>query len=318
MRKTVIDIGTNTMLMLIAEFSQSTQTVNTILDLQQIPRLGRDIHKNGYILPESVKKGIEILKNYKQTSQTHNSENITATATSFIRDASNKTEFISSVKEQSGIDIEILSGDGEAKWTFIGGNYDKLQVTGDKLQVCNIDIGGGSTEITTGNIGDCKNLKELITLPVKKKSINIGAVRVKEKFFNSIPPEPNEIKPAEDFVYAALNEIDFDVKNSSLTGVAGTATTLAAIKLGLNKFVSEKVDKIILDISEIFNIFNKLQKYSLDELIAIGDYMPGRADILIPGILILNSFMKKFGFKKINISTKGLRYGIFLREVVSL
>src|SRR5438552_11390461 len=113
MRKTIIDIGTNTILMLIAEFDSDTQEVKTILDLQRIPRLGENVDENRNLLPSSFEKAITILNEYKQISSEHNSESITVTATSFIRDSNNKFEFIEAIKEKTGIKIEILSGGDE-------------------------------------------------------------------------------------------------------------------------------------------------------------------------------------------------------------
>ena len=175
MRITSIDIGTNTMLMLIGDINEPSNKINTILDIQQIPRLGKGVDENRNISDESVEKAIEILKEYKQISKEHGSENIKATATSFLRDAINKHEFIEKVKNETGIAIEILSGDDEARWTFLGGAFEQLQTPKDDLQVCTIDIGGGSTEIVTAKNFPVKlNREEVLNHPVKGKSVNIG------------------------------------------------------------------------------------------------------------------------------------------------
>src|SRR5437899_2208017 len=119
MRYSVIDIGTNTMLMLIAEFDSASNKIKRIIDIQRIPRLGKGVDSNRNILPQSINKAIEILNEYKKISGGYKSEKIFATATSFIRDAHNKNEFLRGVKDGTGIDIEILTGDYEAKWSFI-------------------------------------------------------------------------------------------------------------------------------------------------------------------------------------------------------
>ena len=313
MRKTIIDIGTNTMLMLIADYINNE--VITVLDVQRTPRLGENVDEKRNILPSSFEKAVRILNEYKQISSEHKSESITVTATSFIRDANNKTEFVSAVKEQTGLRIEILAGEDEAKWTFSGGVYDKLQ-SADGKTISLIDIGGGSTEIITSEKKPSQgNINELLRLSLKGKSIDIGAVRIKEKFMNSIPSTKAEIESAKKYISEILEQIDFITGDSVLTGVAGTVTTLGAIKLGLSQFESNKVDGLILSARDIDDVFNNTINYPLSKLESIGSFMKGRADILIPGILILQSFMKKFAFDKIIVSTKGLRYGIFLREV---
>jgi len=315
MRKTIIDIGTNTMLMLIADYSGNE--IKTVLDVQRIPRLGKSVDEKRNILPSSFEKAIAILNEYKQIRDKYDSASITVTATSFIRDANNKSEFIAAVKEQTGLQIEILSGEEEAKWTFWGGAYDKIKITKDKLRITLIDIGGGSTEIITSEkIITESDINKLFTKNIIGKSLDIGAVRLKEKFINSIPPTKAEIESAKKYIGEKINQINFNIKDSNLIGVAGTVTTLGAIKLGLSKFDSNKVDGLILSIEDINAILNKLIDNTLEQLESMGDYMKGRADILIPGILILKCFMEKSGFDKITVSAKGLRYGIFLREIL--
>jgi exopolyphosphatase / guanosine-5'-triphosphate,3'-diphosphate pyrophosphatase len=312
MRRTTIDIGTNTILMLIADHENGS--VKTNLDIQRVPRLGKGVDSARNILPESIEKAISILNEYKQISLEHNSQHITATATSFIRDANNKSEFIKAIRDDTGIEIEILSGNDEAKWTFIGGVFDKIP-KGDTKKITTIDIGGGSTEITTAAIGESIiNSKQFSSIPLTGKSMNIGSVRINEKFLNHHPPAYENILQAEQFINEHLKQIDFDISGSNLIGVAGTVTTLGAIKLELSKFEADKVDSLAITIDDIEHILSSLTPLTLEELYVMGDYMTGRADIVIPGILILKCFMRRFGFEQVTVSTKGLRYGIFLRE----
>lgn len=312
-RRSVIDIGTNTILMLIAEYDEHNSNIHTILDIQRVPRLGKGVDSNRNILPESIKKAIDILNEYKTISNENNSTSITATATSFIRDSHNKEEFINEIKQNTGIEIEILSGSDEAKYTFIGGVYDKLD--SGKTKLTTIDIGGGSTEITTAS-KPAASIQELSKLVITGKSMNIGSVRINEKYLNSHPPPFENIVNAETFINKNLKEIDFDISDTELIGVAGTITTLGAIVLGLDKFETDKVDNLNISIVEIEDILSKLIPMPIEELYGMGDYMTGRADIVIPGILILKCFMRKFGFKNVKVSTKGLRYGVFLKGVL--
>lgn len=311
MQYAVIDIGTNTILMLIAEHSPNYGLIKTITDIQQIPRLGKSVDKNKNILPESFTNAVNILKDYKNLCINHNVNKITAVATSFIRDANNKSEFIDEIKNQTGIEIEILSGEEEAKWTFIGGVYDKIN-NSDFLVT--IDIGGGSTEITK-NINPVKSISSLLNTELNSISLNIGSVRIHEKFISSQPPKYDEIIKAEAYINENLKSIKFDFANSKLIGLAGTITTIGAFKLKLPKFIPDKVDNLMLDYTNVENILTQIAGLETEELLAAGNYMEGRADIIFSGILILKCFMQKFGFRKLSISTKGLRYGILLREL---
>lgn len=312
MIRSTIDIGTNTILMLIADYDDQTGKIKTILDIQRVPRLGKGVDSNRNILPESIQKAIDILEEYNDISEDHDSDKITATATSFIRDSHNKEEFINAVKLNTGIEIEILPGSDEAKWTYAGGVYDNL---GTNKRLTTIDIGGGSTEITT-SANPVNTLSDLLTGQITGKSMNIGSVRLNEKYLNSHPPAYDDIINAEKFINEHLNEIDFDINGTELIGVAGTVTTLGAIVLGLDKFDAQRVDGLNIKITEIENVLNRIIPLPIEELYGMGDYMTGRADIVIPGILILKCFMRKFGFENVQVSTKGLRYGVFLRDVL--
>ena len=321
MRYSVIDIGTNTMLLLIAEYDKNTKTVKTILDIQRVPRLGKGVDSSRNITAESVKKAVDVLNEYKKISAEYRSEKILATATSFIRDAKNKAEFLETIKKETGIDIEILSGDDEAKLTFIGAVHDKLNQDSAKGRITTIDIGGGSTEITSGDISPGNTSvgafeRTPMKIPIKGKSLDVGSVRLNEKYLKNHPPAYENLFESEEFVKGFLQYIDFDIKDSALIGVAGTVTTMAAIKLGLSSFDASKVDGTALSLNEIEAIFTRLAAMPIEELYALGNFMEGRADIIIPGILILQTFMERFGFDKITVSTKGLRYGTFIREIL--
>ena len=332
MIRTAIDIGTNTILMLIADFDKNKSEIKTILDIQRIPRLGKGVDSNRNILPESIEKAVTILNEYKRISEEYNSEKIIAAATSFLRDSVNRSDFIGAVKEKTGIGIEILSGEDEAKLTFIGGIYDKFRIPESGSPVCTIDIGGGSTEISAGNTQSVWNKNTINNIRINAKSFDIGSVRIKEKFIPTHPPKTNEIKNAEEFIFSHLSQFDLaeqagksdlsgealaQTDESKLIGVAGTITTLGAIKLGFDKFIPEKVDNLEMTFDDITKLLDMLSSKSLEELYLLGNYMEGRADIIVPGTLILKCFMEKFGFEKLTISTKGLRYGVFLRECIS-
>ena len=106
------------------------------------------------------------------------------------------------------------------------------------------------------------------------------------------------------------------MKNGILIGVAGSITTLALLKMRIRVFERNMIEGLDLELESIENILSELSLMNLDAINSIGDYMKGRSDIILSGILILKTFMNKFGFKKIKVSTQGLRYGIFLREVI--
>ncbi len=323
MRISTIDIGTNTMLMLIADYDIMSSTVKTIKDSLQIPRLGKGVDENKHISQESTDKAIKILNEYKKVCSEFDVQRIVPFATSFLRDVENKYEFIEQIKKVTGLDIEILSGKNEARWTFWGGVYELIQDENPdgnvpkktKHPVVTIDIGGGSTEVTCSDeLPDNFVRETLIKQNIYGKSIDIGSVRVKERFFKSEQINDEDTARAETFINNSFNDLDLNLNNAELVGVAGTITTLACISKGFNEFKSELINGLVLSKEEISDLFDKLCSMNIDKILTLGDFMKGREDIIIPGTLILKTFMNKLGFDEIQVSTKGLRYGIFLRE----
>ena len=317
MRVSVIDIGTNTMLMLIGDFDNPSSQILTHLDIQKIPRLGKGVDSNRNINNESLNKAVSIINGYKKLSRENLSNKITAVATSFIRDANNKYEFIERIKRETGIDVEILSGEHEARWTFWGCAYDFLDDTAGSPAAV-IDIGGGSTEITvTPALPVNITRKTLLEQKIESTSLDIGAVRIKERFSLNQPPSKDELTQAEKFVNDNLDKIKFDFTDAVFIGGAGTVTTLAAIHKKLTEYDRNIVDKLVLKLDDIRKLQHGFCKSTLDELYRLGNFMEGRADVMVTGTMILICFMEKFGFNQIHVSTKGLRYGIFLRETVT-
>lgn len=290
----VIDIGTNTCLLLTAKLQDKTLT--EIYESQEIPRLGKDLYRTGMIPPESFQNVLKIFNKYKTVSKEHGSEKIFAFGTSAMRDAKNSNEFIDFIENGTGIRIRIINGEEEAKYSFEGAVFD----LDTRKEYAVLDIGGGSTEICYKDKGNIYSM-----------SFDIGAVRLFEdilkKEINSDILESLKIS-----IRNKLNTADLKTGKRDLVGVAGTITTLSAIKNGLKKFDEQVIHKDILHITEINDIFKKMITMSAEERADLGEFMIGRSDIIIPGILILTETMKYLNAEQITVSSKGLRYGLFL------
>lgn len=300
-RIATIDLGTNTCLLLISEFVNNK--ITTIGDFQEIPRLGKGVDKDRVISDEMFEKMREIFLKYKKLSLENDCKNIFAFGTSALRDASNKTEFIDYINSETGIEIDVIDGKKEAKFGFEGA----LIYSSNKNNQAVLDIGGGSTEVSLSNNGKLTSL-----------SMNIGAVRLKEKFFMESYSNEN-LDKAEQFIlqsFVSLAYLNFE--NYNLTGVAGTVTTLSALNLDLKSFKIDKVSSSILRLTDVERLFCMLIDMKENEIESLGEYMKGRSDIIVSGAFILLHFMKHFKFEKITVSTKGLRYGAALEIFNSL
>ena len=286
----VIDIGTNTCLLLTANLSNNKLT--KLYEAQEIPRLGKDLYKTGMISQESFQKVSEIFNRYISVSKEYGSEKIFAFGTSALRDAKNSTEFIDFIEKSTGIRIRIINGKEEAKYSYEGAVFDL-----DKNKsYAVLDIGGGSTEICYRERNEISSV-----------SFDIGAVRLFEHNQDLKNLENTKIS-----IRSKINSENVDIGERKLVGVAGTITTLSAIKNGLEDFNENIIHKDILRISDINDIFNKLTSMTAKERLDLGSYMAGRSDVIIPGTLILMELMKFLKAEEIIVSAKGLRYGLFL------
>ena len=302
MQLTSIDIGTNTILMLIADVKRDG-AIRVIRDEHVIARLGKGVDEHRRILPETFQRVLNILDNYKQIHDGTRSDRIIACGTSALRDASNRDEFVEFIRSHAGITIEILSGDEEAELTYLGGVSEFIGTdTGRQFAV--LDIGGGSTEFTFGQ-------DAVVT---SKVSMDIGCVRLTERFLKTSPPNLSGIGRAQEYVREQASSLRSLDGGTRCIGVAGTLTTLAAIDLQLAVYDRVRVSGHVLTIDSIEGIFELLKKKRLEEIKEIPQILPQRADIILAGILILLELLRKTKVERITASDRGLRYGILQRE----
>ena len=304
MRISSIDIGTNTILLLVAE-TEGKNIVKVLHDEQVIARLGEGVDKHRRINEAAFRRSVDFLTAYRDTSRQLQSERIIAVGTSALRDASNGKEFCTVVAQKTGIHIEILSGDEEAQWTFHGA------LSGDEAAPQHytvLDIGGGSTEIISGTRRSIE----------RKLSLDIGCVRISERMLYPLPPSESRLAAAREFIRRNFDTSLFPGINSSAAiGVAGTMTTLAAMELQLREYAPDKVHGHLLHIDTIRRAVHFLASKSVNEIRAIRQVSPGRADIILAGAMILLEFMEATDLEEIAVSDRGLRYGIVLREIRS-
>lgn len=302
MRISCIDIGTNTILLLIVE-AKGEKIAEVLHDEQVIARLGKGVDEHRIINGETANRVAEFLFSYRDTSHKYRSEKIIAVGTSALRDASNKREFCNEMLQRTGIDIEILTGVDEAEWTYRGALGD---VSPRVQNFTVLDIGGGSTEIISGT---SKAVSQ-------KVSLDIGCVRLTERFLRTSPPTPREISECRSFIRSSLLAVDLtQAKSSHVIGVAGTLTTLATIHLHLTHYDPSRVEGCALNRKVVGRIFDQLKRKTHEEMMRVPQISPGREDILVAGMIILQEFLEAANLSEITASDRGLRYGIILREL---
>lgn len=303
--KAAIDIGTNTVLLLIAE--ENEDGLRMLHEEQRMPRLGKGVDVNKTLSEESIGRVITSIKEYKNILSTQFAKvtDVIVTATSAVRDASNRNELINLVKKETGFDVQLLSGEEEAEYTYKGALtvFDE-QVTGD---VFVLDIGGGSTEIALGRDGKL----------IDSHSFDMGCVRFTERFLVQDPPFQEQIRECRQAVKSMLETKKFKPKkNVQAVGVAGTLTSLAAIDLQIDEYEPEHMnghlivrDKLKKGI-EIFSLHTHQQLLELSPKV-----LKGREDIFLAGLLILEGFLNYFDLEEIRVSTGGIRHGALMNQL---
>ena len=300
MNVAVVDIGTNTVLLLVARILP-TGEIYPIVYEQRVPRLGRGVDEKRRLDPDSISRVIGVLKEYQRLITPHAPDRIVVCGTSAVRDASNREEFAGLVTAATGFRLEILSGEDEAYWTYRGAISGIPAIKRATV----IDIGGGSTEIITG---DSLRIDERI-------SLDIGSVRLTERIMRHDPPTTSELESAIELVEDALARTSgFRFSGSTLVGVAGTATALAALAQGLKTFDIASVSGYTLSREILESLFRTLRALPSLEIRALSDVMEGRSDVITAGALIAREFMEHFKFHNMLVSERGVRYGIALRE----
>lgn len=283
-----IDLGTNTCLLLVLEGDR------VLHDESNVVRLGQGVDQNKKLHPEAMDRTFQCLQKYATIVRNLGIEpsQVMAVGTAQARDAENAAEFFTKIKNEIGFQFRVLSGDEEAKATFIGAALPGMNP--EKIVV--MDIGGGSTEIVQATGG---------------KSLNIGAVRMTERFLKSDPVTDDEFWKCEAAIDEALLEMKSRISSShTFVAVAGTAVTLAMIQLGLKEFDRNKIDGFALSRGDAHRIVEELKWRSIEERQQMPGMEPKRADVILAGALIFWRAMEVLGFERVVVSTRGLRYGV--------
>lgn len=289
MRVAALDIGTNTALMLIAE--GEGDRLKVIRDEHSIPRLGEDVDKTKRIGEQAIARLDEVLRRYRTIIDESGVEMVNAVGTSALRDASNSREVRKHIEQLFGVSVRLITGEEESRLTYMGAVSD-LQAHANLTAVA--DIGGGSTEIALG----CGREFAI------GRSMDVGAVRLTES--------ARDRREGEQIIRECLRKtFHLFPLPDSLVAVAGTATSVAAMKLGLKTFDREKISGTEVSIAEHEEFVNLLYELSAEELIARYPAIPkGRADILPAGALILFEALRYLRLQSVMVSTRGLRYGV--------
>jgi exopolyphosphatase/guanosine-5'-triphosphate,3'-diphosphate pyrophosphatase len=296
----IVDVGTNTILLLLARIDDAG-TITPLADEQRTPRLGTGVDAGKRLSPEAMDRAIAVLREYKTMMSRADLSATVVAGTSAVRDAKNREEFADLVRRAVGFELEILGGREEAFWTYKGA------VSGlpDIERACVIDIGGGSTEITLGNAHAIQNTR----------SLDMGSVRLTERYFHHDPPTPVDLAYAREHILQEMRSVQgVYIGVPAAVAVAGTATSLAILDQGISEFRHGAVANYVLRRDAIDALLEKLRFLSSSDITGLSAALDGRSDVITAGTLILSEILSYFGFTRVIVSERGLRYGLALRE----
>lgn len=281
-RVAAIDCGTNSIRLLVADVTKRDDGTAWLRDVHRemkIVRLGQGVDATGRLHPDAIQRTKEALLDYARTMQRKGVERARMVATSATRDASNRDDFFGMTAEILGAPAEVITGDEEAGLSYLGAVADLDPEEGPFLVT---DLGGGSTEFVLGTGTEVE----------AARSMDIGCVRLTERFIHSDPPKKDEIAAAEAFAREAIKEA-FSVvpveKAKTWIGVAGTVTTLSALVQGLEVYNSDVIHLSRITLDNVREITDRILSMTHDERASLGPMHPGRVDVICGGALVLRA-----------------------------
>jgi exopolyphosphatase/guanosine-5'-triphosphate,3'-diphosphate pyrophosphatase len=301
MRLAGIDIGTLTCRLLVADVNLPHQFKEIDAD-RRILRLGEGVDQHKRLSGEAINRVVATLKEWRGQTAKYDLDGLVLVATSAVRESENREEFLTRIKQETGWDVEVLTGEEEARRTLLGIRVGLPEMTTDFL---GLDIGGGSTECILDRKGQSP----------KVISLDLGVVRLLERVFHHDPPSAEDLQKAEaciDEQLATVKEAFGQMPNILLVGTAGTVTTLAAMAQSLNQYDPTRVHNYELTLSTIKNLEKALIEKTGPERLNMSGLETGREFVIVAGTIILRRLMETFKFEICLVSDYGLREGILV------
>lgn len=302
MRCACVDIGTNTTRLLVAE--GSANGYRQIDRRLSFTRLGHGVDEGGVLRPDAIERTVRVVGEYCALAGEFGVTSLRIAATSAVRDARNAQEFVDAAGKVSGVKVEVLSGDEEGTLSFLGATQEL------EPQLCVVcDIGGGSTEFVLGVPGSA---------PTGRVSVNIGSVRLTERFLRTDPPATEELILMEAFIDETLGEVEAtlaQIKAARLVGVAGTVTALAAIHLGLEDYDPSVTHLARLTQGALDSTYFHLAQLTTAQRERYPALPQGRADVIVAGASILSRTMRMWTFADLVVSEKDILDGLVIETL---
>jgi len=296
-----IDIGTLTCRLLIADLPVRS-SLKELRSERRILRLGEGVDRSKRLTGAAMDRVIQCLKEWRALIDSYGVDACTAVATSAVRDATNRQEFLDRVKYEVGFDVEVITGEEEARRTMLGIRSGLPAGVSDVLA---LDIGGGSTEFILDRIGQISTVR----------SIDVGVVRLNERILQHDPPTTEEIQQAREWIRNDTEKVMVALpQRAGLTfvGTAGTITSLAAMAQQLPTYEPARIHNYPLMLEAIVDLEQQLLTRTKAARIGLSGLEQNREDVIAAGAIIIRTIMEMLGEQECLVSDLGLREGVLL------
>jgi len=296
-----VDIGTLTCRLLIARVSEAGWLTELRSD-RRIVRLGEGVDHSRRLRPDAMDRVISTLLEWRKVIESCPVNGQIAVATSAVRDAKNQDEFLGRIKREVGFEVELISGEEEARRTMLG---IRSGLPENVSSILGLDIGGGSTEFILDRPGSASIVR----------SIEIGVVRLTERMLLHDPPTERELQAAREAIKKETEQVRGllgDLSGASFVGTAGTITTLAAMAQQLPRYEPARIHNYGLKLATVQKLEQEVLSRSKAQRRGMPGLEAGREDVIVAGTLILRTVMETLGYRDCLVSDLGLREGMLI------
>lgn len=299
MRLAAIDIGTNSTKMTVADVSDDG-ALTVVAEQSDVTRLGEGVDASKRLGDVPMSRTLDAIARFAEGARRQGAQTVLGAGTSALRDAANGPDFIAQAKARAGVDIQIITGDREAQLAYAAVRSDATLNIPPDAHLLVFDIGGGSTELI---LGDAAGVG-------RHKSLDIGAVRLTERFLHLDPPTAYEREQAAQYARAAFDTFLIPDTPPRVAGIGGTAVNIAAVTQGQAKPDPDALHGAALTHADVAAALDLFAHLPLAERREIPGLEPKRADVIVAGALILDCLLTYFHADRFTLSARGLRYGL--------
>jgi exopolyphosphatase/guanosine-5'-triphosphate,3'-diphosphate pyrophosphatase len=299
-RYAAIDVGTNSVKLHVGELLDDGEW-RTVADRSEITRLGEGIHETGRLGEEPLRRTVDAIAELAGVARENGAETIVVVGTAGLRQAANSGEFVEAVRERAGVEVEVISGEEEARLSYLGA-AEALPMGEGK--VCVFETGGGSSQFTFGEGGHVE----------ERFSLDLGAVPVTERFGLDRAVDKGTVAAARGEIASQLGALDRRPPLDLLAGIGGAITNLAGVQLGLERYEPGRVRGLELEAAEVDRQIELYRTRDAEERRSIRGLQLKRAEVILAGACIMRTVLAKLGRDSLTVSDQGLRHGVLLER----